>query len=182
MAGDGGFERDMVNGINEAMKNEPLFAFRFKQHRFSGQKLDVAVDSNRRKYFSGIECKSKQIEVKKAEKDNNQTEAKLYFSQAFNKNEEGVSQVTRITDFLQKTGRRGYLAIAYRRGRGKKVHYYSLPWKHVEKLFEKENCNGITREYVRKHGTLLHNADSIEEFNGMKRSEKRPRFDKIFDY
>lgn len=159
MPDDDGFERDLVNGLND-QKNEfdQYLAYRRKQHRFSSQDIDVLVDSKFDEYYTGIECKSKQIDVDKAEKDNNKSEATLYFSDAFSKNQEGKHQIERISKFITMTGRTGYLAIAYRRGIGRSVHYWGIHWSHVEKLYYSDKP-GIPRDYVREHGVLLMETD-----------------------
>ena len=151
MAGDGGFERRLVNQLNENKKEKTQYhAYRRKQHRFSSQDIDLLVDSDNSQYYLGIECKSKQIDYKK----DATSEAKLYFSQSFNENKDGKHQIPRITEFLKKTGRHGYLAIAYRRGRGKKVLEYALDWMYVQKLYEQDK-SGIPKELVEKYGTQI---------------------------
>lgn len=153
MTGDGGFERRVVKQLEEAVEDGKYTykAHRKKQHRFSSQEIDVLVDSDKPKYYCGIECKSKQIDVEKASKENNNSEAMLYFSQAFNDNKDGVNQVERITEFLKYSGRKGVLAMAYRRGRGRKVKEYALPWIYVIKLYNSDKA-GIPRQVVKNNG------------------------------
>ena len=176
MADDGGFEGDFVNEMNSNTEdgNPDYYVYRRKQHRFSSQDIDVLVDSNDPDYYCGVECKSKQVDVKKMNKDNNESEAKIYFSQAFSVDKDGNHQIETITDFLNKTGRRGILAIAYRRGRGRKVHYYALPWEKVVELFEDDEYSGIPKRVVESCGVELFDRKE----NGKKKDD---RFEKIFE-
>ena len=176
MPDDDGFERDLVNGLNqERTEINEYFAYRKKQHRFSSQDIDVVIDSGDPLRYSAIECKSKQIDVEKTQKDNNTTEDKLYFSQAFSKDKHGVSQVKRITEFLYKTGRPGYLAIAYRRGRGRAVHYYAIHWDYVWRRFQ-DGESGLPKSFVEENGILL-----MEEENGENVGRKtETKFSKLF--
>ena len=176
MPDDGGFERDFVNEINSTTddENPNYFAYRRKQHRFSSQDLDVLIDSDDSQYYMGCECKSKQIDVSKADKENNESEAKLYFSQAFSTDKDGVHQIEKVTKFLHKTGRKGVLVIAYRRGRGRKVHYYALDWNKVVELFEDDEFSGIPRDVVKSSGVELFDRKE----NGKKKDN---RFEKVFE-
>lgn len=182
MPDDGGFERDLVNGINDLAddKNPKFHSYRRKQSRFAKQDIDVLCDSRKDSFYAGIECKSKQIDTEKASKDNNSSEAKLYFSDAFSVDKNDVHQIEHIQDFLNKTGRKGVLAIAYRRGMGRKVHYWALCWKKVWEKFTDDDCNGLTKGFVEENGVCLMNAETAEELDEMKRSEKETEFSKIF--
>lgn len=152
MTGDDGFERKLSNFLNEEL--DEIYSYRRKQHRFSSQDIDLLVDSTSGIY-KAIECKSKQIDVEKAGKENNSSEAKLYFNQGFSVNQDGEHQIPRITEFLQKTGREGFLAVAYRRGRGRKVHWYCIDWIYVREKYREEDCSGLTREYIKENGWRL---------------------------
>lgn len=151
MPKDGGFERRIVNKLNKAKSDKTQYhAYRRKQSRFASQDIDILVDSQHDKYYSGIECKSKKIDY---EQDAT-SEAKLYFSEAFSTNKDGKHQIPRISNFLQKTGRNGYLALAYRRGRGRKVLEYMLNWEHVKRVYN-EGKSGIPKQLVEKYGTRI---------------------------
>lgn len=151
MPSDGGFERRLVKQLNSNKENSYKYhAYRRKESRFSSQDIDVLIDSDKDQYYAGVECKSKKIDDSK----DATSEAKLYFSQSFNENKDGKHQIPRITEFLKKTGRHGYLAIAYRRGRGKKVLEYALDWMYVQKLYEQDK-SGIPKELVEKYGTRI---------------------------
>lgn len=163
MPSDGGFEGDLVNDlIDDKTEIDEFHPYRRKQHRFSSQDIDVLIDSKDPELFYGVECKSKQVDVEKTEKDNNSTEDKIYFSQAFSTDKQGVSQVKRITQFLHKTGRTGALAVAYRRGRGRSVHYYGIHWSHVWNRF-KQGESGIPKQFMKENGVLLMDAESEEK-------------------
>jgi hypothetical protein len=177
MPDDDGFERDLVKGLNnEKITANEYLAYRKKQHRFASQDIDVLVDSKDPMFYMGIECKSKQVDVEKTSKDSNTTEDKLYFSQAFSKDKNGVSQVKRITCYLYKTGRPGALAVAYRRGRGRPVHYYGLHWDFVWKRFQ-QGESGLPKSLVEEKGELLMEAGSKDEVT----RKTDTKFHKIFN-
>jgi Holliday junction resolvase len=111
------------------------FAYRLKQHKFSSQFIDVLVDCLDPKYYLAIECKS--IRGKK-----------LYFTQHFHVDRNGVHQVEAISTFLSRTGRRGYLAIEFRFGSGKTREAYLIPWERVQHLFS--TTQGISLEEFRE--------------------------------
>lgn len=139
--GDDGFERKLVNHVKHEIST--LHAYRRKQHRFSSQDIDILVDSEDSKHYLGIECKS--IQTKKQS-------SKIYFSKAFSEDKDGVHQIERINDFLEKTGRKGYLAVAYRRGRGKTVQWYAINWKYLYHQYEKETVKGLTKKELEENG------------------------------
>ena len=116
------FERALVNSFNQFFQDEEIegIAHRKKQHRFSSQLCDVLVDSPHETFYLAIENKSV-----KASSTN-----KLYFSQHFSVSDNG-HQVERITDFVNRSGRNGYLAVELRRGRGRPRKAYMVPWGEV---------------------------------------------------
>ncbi|WP_317135722.1 Holliday junction resolvase [Methanochimaera problematica] len=107
------------------------YAYRLKQSKFNTQYVDILVDSLDPRYYLAIECKS--IQGKK-----------LYFSQHFHEDKNNVHQIDSITDFIKKTGRRGFLAVEFRGGRGKQNVAYLLPWEKLQEF--RENSPGISRE------------------------------------
>lgn len=117
------FENDLCKAINQSFGEEGI-AYRRKQAKYTSQEFDILID-HPDKYIA-IECKS--VNFKKTKK--------LYFSQHFSDN-----QIERESEFLNKSGREGYLAIELRRGRGKKKQYIILSWSWV--LEKKEKGNGI---------------------------------------
>ncbi len=127
------FERQLVNAFNRyfAERDENGIAYRRKQHRFSSQFVDVLVDSIRPEFYLAIENKS--ISTKATNK--------LYFSQHFSESDDG-HQVDRITDFLRRSGRKGFLAVEVKRGRGRQRKAYFIPWKRLQERYE-EGETGI---------------------------------------
>lgn len=119
------FERELVNAFNRFFDTNTVnaIAYRRKQHRFSSQFCDILVDSIHPEYYLAIENKS--ISTRATNK--------LYFSQHFTDNE--LHQVDRITNFLNKSGRTGYLAVEVKRGHGKPRKAFLIPWNHVHHRF-----------------------------------------------
>lgn len=117
------FERDIVLCFNRFFEERHIrgYAYRLKQHKFSTQYIDVLVDCLDPRYYLAIECKS--IKGKK-----------LYFTQHFHNTKDGMHQLDSITGFLQRTGRRGYLAIEFRFGSGRSREAYLIPWERVLEL------------------------------------------------
>ncbi|MCJ7478555.1 MAG: hypothetical protein MUP63_00055 [Candidatus Nanohaloarchaeota archaeon QJJ-7] len=117
------FERELVNAFNRYFgdSNEKGIAYRRKQHRFSSQFVDILVDSIRPDFYLAIENKSISTNATN----------KLYFSQHFSESKDG-HQVDRISEFLQKSGRKGFLAVEVKRGRGKQRKAFFVPWKNLE--------------------------------------------------
>jgi Holliday junction resolvase len=130
------FEREIVHCLNRFFKTNHIqgFAYRLKQHKFTNQFIDVLVDSLNPTYYLSIECKSI-------------IDKKLYFSQHFHSDKNKVHQVDAITDFLAKTGRRGFLAIEFRSGPGKASEAFLIPWAVVVNHF-REN-KGISIDDAR---------------------------------
>jgi len=135
------FERELVNAFNNFFENETIngIAHRKKQHRFSSQLCDVLVDSQHEMFYLAIENKS----VKTSSTN------KLYFSQHFSVSDRG-HQVERISDFLERSGRKGFLAVELKRGRGRPRKAYLVPWEVIREKYE----NGETGLHI----------DDIQEF------------------
>ncbi|ADN35766.1 conserved hypothetical protein [Methanolacinia petrolearia DSM 11571] len=127
------FERDIVKCFNEYFERTGAkgYAYRLKQSRFITQYVDVLSDSLDPRYYLAIECKS--LKGKK-----------LYFTQHFHEDKDGVHQVDAISEFIHKTGRQGFLAVEFRAGAGKPKEAYLLPWDLVIE-FRKKNA-GISKE------------------------------------
>jgi hypothetical protein len=123
------FERTLVKSCNTyfAESKTLTLAYRLKQSRFAPQFIDVLVDSASPDLYLGIECKS--ISVDKGA-------SALYFSQHFTIDKNGKHQIKRISDFLEKSGRRGYLAVELRMGGGHTRQAYLVPWAVVEKQYK----------------------------------------------
>lgn len=141
------FERELVNAFNSFFEKEDIngIAHRQKQHRFSSQLCDVLVDSKHDTFYLAIENKS----IKTSSTN------KLYFSQHFSESKNG-HQVERITDFLNRSGRKGYLAVELKRGRGRARKAYMVPWEILLEKYESgesgmsideiQNCYEISRD------------------------------------
>ena len=122
------FERLLVNSFNNYIEEKGIKAisYRLKQHRFTPQFLDVLVDSLNPDLYLGIECKS--ISVEKGANA-------LYFTQHFTVDKRGVHQIERISDYLNKSGRRGFLAVELRMGTGCSREAYIIPWEILKKKY-----------------------------------------------
>lgn len=144
------FERELVNAFNKFFEEEGIdgIAHRKKQHRFSSQLCDVLVDSEHEMFYLAIENKS----VKESSTN------KLYFSQHFSNSENG-HQVDRISEFLDRSGRKGLLAVEIKRGRGRPREAYIVPWKVVRKKFESGEF-GLHLDEIREHPEILRSSES----------------------
>ncbi len=144
------FERELVNAFNRYFKesSERGIAYRRKQHRFSSQFVDVLVDSIRPEFYLAIENKSISTSATN----------KLYFSQHFSESEDG-HQVERISEFLRRSGRTGFLAVEVKRGRGRQRKAFLVPWKQVEELYN-DNVPGIAIDDLEQHRELQRDSES----------------------
>ena len=135
------FERMLVNSLNAYIEENGIKAisYRLKQHRFTPQFLDVLVDSLIPDLYMGIECKS--ISVDKGANA-------LYFSQHFTVDKNGIHQIERISDYLNRSGRRGFLAVELRLGPGHGREAYIIPWKELEKEYFNQNLK-LTLQEIR---------------------------------
>jgi Holliday junction resolvase len=143
----GSFERDVVHCLNNFFSVRSLrgFAYRLKQSKFNTQYVDVLVDSLDPRYYLAIECKS--IRGKK-----------LYFSQHFHLDRKDVHQVESISEFLERTGRRGFIAVEFRSGPGRAKEAYLLPWDAVRHAYGESA--GLSVEEFRSGIALLRECDS----------------------
>ncbi|WP_317296475.1 PDDEXK family nuclease [Methanoculleus nereidis] len=110
------FERGITRCINRFFTHRQThgFACRLKQSKFNTRYVDVLVNSLDPRYYPAIECKS--ISGKKP-----------YFSQHFHSDKNNVRQIDAITDFIRRTGRRGFLAVEFRFGAGMVKEAYLMP-------------------------------------------------------
>lgn len=149
------FERELVKAFNNFFEEEDIsaFAHRKKQHRFSSQVCDVLVDSKHEMFYLAIENKS----VKTS------STGKLYFSQHFSE-ANNLHQVERISDFVEKSGRKGFLAVELKRGRGKPREGYMIPWRKIRERYENGNP-GMSIEEIKQHPQLMRSSGtySIEK-------------------
>jgi Holliday junction resolvase len=148
------FEREIVHCLNRFFKTHHIegFAYRLKQHKFTSQYVDVLVDSLNPSYYLSIECKSI-------------IDKKLYFSQHFHTDKDKVHQVDAISDFLQKTGRIGFLAVEFRQGPGKAGEAFLISWPVVVEHFRANR--GITIDDARSGIVLARSKDGylLESMN-----------------
>jgi len=130
------FEREMVGCLNRFFSSHhiPGYAFRPHQRRHDTCPMDVLADSPDPSWCLAIECKSI-------------GDRKLYFSQHFRVDKDRVHEVDAHSDFLQKTGRSGYLAVEFRQGPGYTSEAFLIPWKVVAGHFAV--CRGISIEDAR---------------------------------
>jgi hypothetical protein len=137
------FERVLVNSFNYYFESTGVkgIAHRLKQHRFTAQFLDVIVDSLDPDYYLGIECKS--ISVDKGAKA-------LYFTQHFTVDKKGSHQITRISEFLFRSGRSGFLAVELKMGVGRSREAYIIPWSTLFEKFNDDSTNKITIEQIQE--------------------------------
>lgn len=144
------FERALVNSFNDFFESEEIdgIAHRKKQHRFSSQLCDVLVDSEHEMFYLAVENKSIKIS----------STNKLYFSQHFSVSDDG-HQVERISDFVDRSGRRGFLAVELKRGRGKSRKAYMVPWSEVRDAYNKGDT-GIHVDDVKEYPEILRDSEN----------------------
>ena len=92
----------------------------------------MLVDSLDPDLYLGIECKS--ISVEKGA-------SALYFTQHFTVDKKGIHQIDRISDYLNRSGRRGFLAVELRLGTGHDREAYMVPWEELEKSYRTKILN-----------------------------------------
>ncbi|MFA6331660.1 MAG: Holliday junction resolvase [Methanoregula sp.] len=140
------FEREIVCCLNRFFKTHhiPGFACRLKPNKTMIQHVDVLVDSPDPAYNLSIEYKSI-------------IDRKLYFTQHFRADRNNVHQVDAIADFLDQSGRIGYLALEFRQGPGKTSEAFLIPWETVVGHFRANK--GITIEDARAGVALSRSKD-----------------------
>lgn len=139
------FERALVNAFNRFFEEEELegIAHRKKQHRFSSQLCDVLVDSPHDMFYLAIENKS--VKTKSTNK--------LYFSQHFSVSD-GGHQVERISDFVDRSGRKGFLAVELKRGVGRPRKAFMVPWRDVRERYQ-SNKSGFHLDEIKEYPEVL---------------------------
>jgi len=139
------FENDLVKSFNKhfTKNNINAFCYRLHQSKYVNQYIDLLVDSKDSKYYLAIECKST--------KSN-----KIYFNSNFN-----GDQIDRETEFINRTGRTGYLIWERRLGIGKKREAYLIPWNLVYERYSlfkstgKKEYNGFSYNDCKTVGKKL---------------------------
>lgn len=155
-------ENGMVKAINRFFQQNNLqgIAYRRKQHRFTSQFLDIMVDSAEDDIVDvAFEHKSWKTKSSK----------KLYFSQHFSDNTQddflnATHQVERVQEFKEKSGYEVYLAAEVRRGPGKPIKLFILPWTTVVERYEnyKEDgsCAGFSPEWFEENALEVGRSNS----------------------
>lgn len=138
------FESTLLRSFNLFFEQHGIrgVCHRLKQSRFATQIVDLLVDSLNPDYYLAVECKS--IDATRI--------GALYFSQHFTVDKKGVHQVERISDFLERSGRTGFLAVELRCGSGRRKNAYMIPWEHVAARFKEGT--GFTLEEIRGFSLL----------------------------
>lgn len=151
------FERSIVHAFNGYAETyaKKLVAYRHYQMRFQPQLFDVLVDSGLPGLYLACECKS--ID---ASKDHS-----IYFTQHFNRSG-GVHQVERESNWLELSGRTGFLVVELRNYEGKRSACFFVPWEYLKG----EYCLGRTG---------LSN-DDIIAFSGCRKAAGKYTFDDEF--
>lgn len=121
------FERSMVHAFNDYAElcGKKLVAYRHIQMRFQPQLWDVLVDSRDNEFYLALECKS----------INPETVDKLYFKKAFNWHK-GECQIVRESDWLNRSGRNGFLVVELRRAKTYGTSAFFVPWRVVSHAFK----------------------------------------------
>ncbi len=112
------FEEEFVEAINAFIYSERVvgFAYRLPQIKYRKQIIDILVDSPDPRFFLGVECKS----LKEP--------GRLAFSDHFSIGKDpNRNQILMIDDFLQRTGRQGYVAVEWRSVSEARL----IPWQDV---------------------------------------------------
>lgn len=132
------FERDMVHAFNDYFSRTKVkgIAYRHFQMRYQPQLFDVLVDSRMNELYLALECKS--IDTR--------TVDCLYFKQHFTWSN-GVCQVQRESDWLELSGRNGFLVVECRRGPRQRSTVFFVPWRTVWYAFARGD-SGIYAEQI----------------------------------
>jgi hypothetical protein len=74
---------------------------------------------------------------------------KEHFKSHFTTDKKGIHQVDRISEFLEKSGSRGFLAVELRMGGGHSRQAYLVPWAVVQKQYQE--AIKIPVELIKRH-------------------------------
>jgi Holliday junction resolvase len=78
---------------------------------------------------------------------------KLYFSQHFSVSD-GGHQVERISDFVDRSGRKGFLAVEFKRGVGRPRKAFLVPWKDVRDRYQ-DGQAGFHLDEIKEYPEVL---------------------------
>jgi hypothetical protein len=140
------FETALVNCLNKSYYDNKTtaLAYRYqKSTRFTAQPCDVLIDSpERNPNYCAIECKSLTLSGQRT---------KLYFSSHFSDSGK-KHQIERMKDFLNKTGRRGHLAVELKNKPHRKA--YILDFAPVYDLWA-DLLPGVTLDMIKEGHPLV---------------------------
>ena len=125
------FEGEVVRLLNRFFEDNKIqaIAYRVKQSHFTSQVVDVLVDSPHREYYLAIECKSLTLST---------GVKRLYFTQHFTTDKEGIHQIEKISQFIKKSGRTGLVVVELKGGRGHSNSMHVMCWEMVEQKYRSE--------------------------------------------
>jgi len=148
----GDFEWALTTALNRYFEANGIkaIAYRLKQSRFVSQFIDILVDSSVPEYYLAIECKS--IDARKTKC--------LYFKQHFS-HAGGGHQLERETEFIDRSGRKGILAVELRKGGGCPKTAHLMPWGAVYEGF-KTGSVGINLEQIEANPALERGGGAYE--------------------
>lgn len=141
---DGGFEYNLRDKLNEYREENPkvkeigFWAKRIPQSKYNKQWIDIILSCRTSDYHMAFECKSKKVKNKTS---------KIHFSSHFRE-----EQIPVIQKYIDRTKRDMYLAISFRRGRGKKRLSYIIEWYKFMEWWNDEDVNGITPKMMEENG------------------------------
>lgn len=149
-------ENGLVRAYNRLFDNKGIdgIAYRRVQAKYSSQFLDIMVDTANPQ-LPDIAIEHKSYKTKSSNK--------LYFSQHFSDNTEdnfleSTHQVERVQEFCKKAGYKPFLAVEVRRGPGRSIRLFIIPWSRVLEEFRKwrdnkdGNISGFTPEWMKAEG------------------------------
>jgi hypothetical protein len=140
----GDFEWALTAALNSFFERSCIhaIAYRLRQSRFASQLVDILVDSRIPEYYLAIECKS--LDARKTKS--------LYFKQHFSTTA-GDHQLSRETEFITRSGRKGILAVELRHGVGRPRTAHLVPWGAVFQSFQAGNV-GLTMNEIQDNPAL----------------------------
>lgn len=132
------FELRLVKAFNNFFRSSrvPGIAYRFRQYKYAAQFVDILVDSPQG--YLGIEAKRLSPNSKS-----------LYFSQFSTSS--GGSQLERIQQFLELSGRRGYLAVELP---ARISQAWLLDWNQVFQAFRSGDA-GLSLDSIQRTGLRI---------------------------
>jgi len=123
------FEADLIKSLNFHLKDNGI-AFRLKQAEYTNQIVDILIDSTKYGYIF-IEAKS--MDYIKYDK--------LYFNGRFSD-----GQIEGIEEFRKKSGRKGFLFVELRQGKGNKNIVLIYKWEDIYKKYISDEKSIVFRD------------------------------------